>query len=123
MTNKQILILFFILLTMALLTAIGTSATNSLKASFFAEFQFEPVNGFELFFLQILTGIVLFNNLIPISLVVTMEVVKVYQASLINSDLDMYYERFDTPAVCRTSSLVEELGQIDYVFSVIPLWY
>ena len=47
----------------------------------------------------------------------TIEVVKFYQASLINSDLDMYYAPTDTPALCRTSSLVEELGQIAYIFS------
>lgn len=47
----------------------------------------------------------------------TMEVVKFQQASLINSDLDMYYAPTDTPALCRTSSLVEELGQIAYIFS------
>jgi phospholipid-transporting ATPase len=29
----------------------------------------------------------------------------------------MYYADTDTPAVCRTSSLVEELGQIEYIFS------
>ncbi|KIM81636.1 hypothetical protein PILCRDRAFT_821404 [Piloderma croceum F 1598] len=29
----------------------------------------------------------------------------------------MYYARTDTPALCRTSSLVEELGQIEYVLS------
>ncbi|ANB13695.1 aminophospholipid-translocating P4-type ATPase DRS2 [Sugiyamaella lignohabitans] len=29
----------------------------------------------------------------------------------------MYYKDTDTPAVCRTSSLVEELGQIEYIFS------
>lgn len=46
-----------------------------------------------------------------------MEVVKFQQAVLINSDLDMYYAVSDTPALCRTSSLVEELGQIEYVFS------
>ena len=46
-----------------------------------------------------------------------MEVVKFQQAQLINSDLDMYYSNTDTPASCRTSSLVEELGQIEYVFS------
>lgn len=46
-----------------------------------------------------------------------MEVVKFQQAQLINSDLDMYYVKTDTPALCRTSSLVEELGQIEYVFS------
>ncbi|CAJ0927097.1 14284_t:CDS:2, partial [Entrophospora sp. SA101] len=38
-------------------------------------------------------------------------IVKFQQAALINSDLDMYYEKTDTPALCRTSSLVEELGQ------------
>jgi phospholipid-transporting ATPase len=46
-----------------------------------------------------------------------MEVVKFQQALLINSDLDMYYSKTDTPAVCRTSSLVEELGQIEFIFS------
>jgi phospholipid-transporting ATPase len=51
------------------------------------------------------------------SLIVTMEVVKYQQAALINSDLDMYYPRTDTPALARTSSLVEELGQIEYIFS------
>lgn len=66
---------------------------------------------------DILTFIILYNNLIPISLIVTMEVVKFQQAQLINFDLDMYYARTDTPALCRTSSLVEELGQIEYVFS------
>jgi phospholipid-transporting ATPase len=66
---------------------------------------------------DVLTFIILYNNLIPISLIVTMEVVKFEQAVLINSDLDMYYEKTDTPALCRTSSLVEELGQIEYIFS------
>lgn len=47
----------------------------------------------------------------------TIEVVKFWQASLINSDLDMYYAPTDTSALCRTSSLVEELGQIAYIFS------
>lgn len=46
-----------------------------------------------------------------------MEVVKFEQAQLINSDLDMYYPKTDTPALCRTSSLVEELGQIEFIFS------
>lgn len=52
-----------------------------------------------------------------VSLFVTVEIVKYYHAFLINSDLDIYYAETDTPAVCRTSSLVEELGQIEYIFS------
>lgn len=31
--------------------------------------------------------------------------------------MDIYHPETDTPAVCRTSSLVEELGQIEYIFS------
>ncbi|KAF9571213.1 hypothetical protein EC968_000861 [Mortierella alpina] len=46
-----------------------------------------------------------------------MEVVKFWHAQLINADLDMYYEKTDTPALARTSSLVEELGQIEYMLS------
>ena len=32
-------------------------------------------------------------------------------------DDDELYAKTDTPALCRTSSLVEELGQVEYVFS------
>ncbi len=50
---------------------------------------------------DILTFVIAYNNLIPISLIVTVEVVKYQQAMLINSDLDMYYAPTDTPALCR----------------------
>ncbi|RUP47046.1 P-type ATPase, partial [Jimgerdemannia flammicorona] len=46
-----------------------------------------------------------------------MEVVKYIQSFLINSDLDMYYDKTDTAAVARSSSLIEELGQVEFVFS------
>jgi phospholipid-transporting ATPase len=46
-----------------------------------------------------------------------MEFVKYSLAALISTDLDMYHEASDTPATARTSSLVEELGQVDYIFS------
>lgn len=51
------------------------------------------------------------------SLMVTMEIVKYIQAIMIDNDLDIYYEKTDTPAVARSSSLIEELGQVEYVFS------
>jgi phospholipid-transporting ATPase len=41
-----------------------------------------------------------------------MEIVKFVLSYLIESDLDMYYEPTDTPAVARSSSLIEELGQV-----------
>lgn len=60
---------------------------------------------------------VLFSALVPISLFVTVELVKYWHGILINDDLDIYYDKTDTPANCRTSSLVEELGMVEYVFS------
>jgi len=46
-----------------------------------------------------------------------MEFVRYCISILINNDLDMYYEVSDTAAQCRTSTLVEELGQVEYIFS------
>ena len=47
----------------------------------------------------------------------TIEVVKVAQAKLMGSDINMYHADSDTPMVARTSNLNEELGQIEYIFS------
>ena len=69
------------------------------------------------FFWNFLTFVILYNNLIPISLLVTLEIVKFFQAKFINKDLDMYHEDSKTYALARTSNLNEELGQIKYVFS------
>ncbi|KAI8058138.1 hypothetical protein BDF22DRAFT_724944 [Syncephalis plumigaleata] len=115
MTNVQILFLFGLLITLSVACALGTF----IMEKYYGE-QMRYVthkSSAKDFFFNILTFLILFNNLIPISLIVTMEMVKFYQAILINSDLDMYYEPSDTPALARTSSLVEELGQIEYIFS------
>src|SRR3989338_201112 len=60
---------------------------------------------------------ILFNALVPISLYVTMEIVKVFHAYYINNDSKMYHSATNTPALARTSNLGEELGQIEYIFS------
>eukprot|EP01116_Phalansterium_solitarium_P004039 TRINITY_DN1491_c0_g1_i2.p1 TRINITY_DN1491_c0_g1~~TRINITY_DN1491_c0_g1_i2.p1 ORF type:complete len:1331 (+),score=449.05 TRINITY_DN1491_c0_g1_i2:287-4279(+) len=64
-----------------------------------------------------LTFIILYNNLIPISLYVTLELAKFGQAYLINNDEKMYHKESNTYAVARTSNLNEELGQVEYIFS------
>ncbi|CAK5122369.1 unnamed protein product [Meloidogyne enterolobii] len=64
-----------------------------------------------------LTFFILYNNIIPISLQVTLEVVRFFQAGYINQDLKMYDENVDIPANARTSNLNEELGQIKYLMT------
>ena len=36
---------------------------------------------------------------------------------MINWDIEMYDEKSDTPASAKTTTLNEELGQIQYIFS------
>ncbi|XP_020226579.1 putative phospholipid-transporting ATPase 9 [Cajanus cajan] len=67
--------------------------------------------------LQFLTALMLYSYLIPISLYVSIEIVKVLQSIFINQDLHMYYEETDQPAHARTSNLNEELGQVDTILS------
>ena len=64
-----------------------------------------------------LTFIVAYSNLIPISLYVALEMVKVFQVVLINNDKHIYHEETNTPTNARTSNLVEELGQVRFIFS------
>ncbi|CAA2967154.1 phospholipid-transporting ATPase 9 [Olea europaea subsp. europaea] len=64
-----------------------------------------------------LTALLLYSYLIPISLYVSIEIVKVLQSIFINQDINMYYEETDKPAHARTSNLNEELGQVDTVLS------
>ncbi|KAJ6096618.1 hypothetical protein N7486_007364 [Penicillium sp. IBT 16267x] len=60
--------------------------------------------------------LIMFNTMIPISLYVSMEIVKVVQMFLLN-DIDMYDPETDTPLEARTSTINEELGQVSYIFS------
>uniref|UniRef100_A0A8C3LCZ6 Phospholipid-transporting ATPase n=1 Tax=Chrysolophus pictus TaxID=9089 RepID=A0A8C3LCZ6_CHRPC len=112
-TNIQILILFCILIAMSLICSIGSAVWNRRHTERDWYLDLNSSN----FGLNFLTFIILFNNLIPISLLVTLEVVKFIQAYFINWDIDMHYEPTDTAAMARTSNLNEELGQVKYIFS------
>uniref|UniRef100_A0A4W5Q5A9 Phospholipid-transporting ATPase n=1 Tax=Hucho hucho TaxID=62062 RepID=A0A4W5Q5A9_9TELE len=115
-TNVQILVLFCILLVMALVSSIGNTHTLTLSLSW-VDTHTHTRDISTNFWYNLLTFIILYNNLIPISLLVTLEVVKFTQALFINWDEEMYYSETDTPAMARTSNLNEELGQVKYLFS------
>ncbi|XP_016789280.1 phospholipid-transporting ATPase IC isoform X2 [Pan troglodytes] len=61
--------------------------------------------------------IIVLNTMVPISLYVSVEVIRLGQSHFINWDLQMYYAEKDTPAKARTTTLNEQLGQIHYIFS------
>lgn len=68
-------------------------------------------------FLSFWGYIIVLNTMVPISLYVSVEVIRLGQSKFINWDLQMYYGEKDTPAKARTTTLNEQLGQIEYIFS------
>ncbi|XP_064784793.1 probable phospholipid-transporting ATPase IA isoform X4 [Oncorhynchus masou masou] len=115
-TNTLILALFGCLLAISLVCSAGQTLWKTQYGDF-AWYMDLNYGGAANFGLNFLTFIILFNNLIPISLLVTLEVIKFIQAYFINWDMDMHYEPTDTSAMARTSNLNEELGQVKYIFS------
>ncbi|CAI5744863.1 unnamed protein product [Peronospora destructor] len=60
---------------------------------------------------------IIMQNFVPISLNVSLEFVKYWQAYFIEQDLEMYEKSSDTPATVRSSALNEDLGRVHHVFT------
>ncbi|KAG5922662.1 hypothetical protein E4U53_003684, partial [Claviceps sorghi] len=66
---------------------------------------------------QIFFGyLIMFNTLIPLSLYISMEIVKLGQLVLLH-DVDMYDPVTDTPMAANTTTILENLGQVTHVFT------
>ena len=117
--NLQII---FIFIFQALLSLVGASVciiqlnTGDMKHKI-SYLTNEKEFGASYFFLRLGTWIVLLNNLVPISLLVTMEMVKYVQGIFISWDYQIYDTNTRTPTKVQTSTLNEELGQVRYIFS------
>lgn len=66
---------------------------------------------------QLFTYWVAYSHMIPISLYVIIEMLKLGQSKLINADVKMFFTEDMNYALCRNSDLIEELGQVEFVFS------
>ncbi|XP_076803387.1 phospholipid-transporting ATPase ID-like isoform X1 [Clavelina lepadiformis] len=118
--NKLVWLIFAFLLLLAIITAIGNSIWESSTGESFQVYL--PWEGFASSaamsgFLSFWSYIIILNTVVPISLYVSVEFIRLGQSLFINWDQKMYYEKKDLPAVYRTTALNEELGQIEYVFS------
>ncbi|DBA01923.1 TPA: hypothetical protein N0F65_005112 [Lagenidium giganteum] len=67
------------------------------------------------FIVNFFTFLILYNNFVPISLYVSLDIIKVIQARKITADEEIEHEGFK--AIARTSEPNEELGQVEYIFS------
>ncbi|KAG4399776.1 hypothetical protein GLYMA_08G293900v4 [Glycine max] len=123
--DKLILTLFATLFVMCFIGAVGSAIFVNKKYFYLhldsseeGSAQFNPKNRFLVFLLTMFTLITLYSTIIPISLYVSIEMIKFIQSTqFINKDLCMYHNETNTPALARTSNLNEELGQVEYIFS------
>lgn len=72
--------------------------------------------GLEILF-TFLMSVIVFQIMIPISLYISMELVRVGQAYFMIRDTQMYDEASNARFQCRALNINEDLGQIKYVFS------
>ncbi|KAJ7700010.1 hypothetical protein B0H17DRAFT_1196026 [Mycena rosella] len=119
--NPQVLINLLILFLMAVACGIGDSVL---------EHQYEPrsapwlyddnessdnptINGLITWAFAFLT----FQEVVPISLYISMEVVRTFQAAFIYFDKEMWYDKTDQATLAKSWNLSDDLGQIEYIFS------
>ncbi|KAJ7303810.1 hypothetical protein DFH08DRAFT_721805 [Mycena albidolilacea] len=119
-TNFNVAVNFGVLLAMCIIAGIFSGredAKRNTSADLF-EVGSDPtsstvLNGLVTF----VSCIIMFQNIVPISLYISIEIVKTIQAYFISQDVDIYYEGYDTPCVPKTWNISDDLGQIEYVFS------
>ncbi|KAI0086431.1 phospholipid-translocating ATPase [Irpex rosettiformis] len=62
-------------------------------------------------------ALITFQNIVPISLYISIEFVRSIQALWIYFDTEMYYAKTDQYTLARSWNLSDDLGQIQYIFS------
>ncbi|KAI9791570.1 MAG: hypothetical protein M1833_001491 [Piccolia ochrophora] len=110
--NKVVILLVFFVVFLAIFNTVAYqiwAATSEREAWYLTD---ASVAFFPIF----ASFIIMFNTLIPLSLYVSLEIVKLAQIYFMN-DIDMYHPASDTPMEPRTSTINEELGQVNYIFS------
>ncbi|XP_037652365.1 probable phospholipid-transporting ATPase VD isoform X1 [Sebastes umbrosus] len=114
--NTDILWCVLLLIVMCLSAAIGHGLwLKNLKDPVFqVDGETSPaLAGFYVFW----TMIIVLQVLIPISLYVSIEIVKLGQIYFIHNDLAFYNKQLDSRIQCRALNITEDLGQIKYLFS------
>ncbi|XP_077398687.1 phospholipid-transporting ATPase ID-like [Vanacampus margaritifer] len=117
--NILVLCIFVFLLSMCSVLAIGHAVWEMREGPGFTAFLpsepgiYAPLSSFLCFW----SYVILLNTVVPMSLFVSVEAIRLVNSFYIDWDSKMYYPKSDTPAQARTTTLNEELGQIKYIFS------
>ncbi|KAH9484538.1 Putative phospholipid-transporting ATPase C24B11.12c [Psilocybe cubensis] len=119
--NPQVIVNLIILAAMAVVCAIADSLLEVKFYPLGAPWLFEDnrsddnprINGLITWAFALLT----FQDIVPISLYISIEVVRTCQAAFIYFDSDICYQKTGQATQARSWNLSDDLGQIQYIFS------
>ncbi|KAI8874988.1 phospholipid-translocating P-type ATPase, partial [Backusella circina FSU 941] len=117
--NKEIFVAFIVLFILCLICAIMAGVMRQKELDSPGDTLYTAETGSPGFvgFLNFWSSLIIFQNIIPISLYVSIEFVKTFQAFFIWRDLDMWDEKTQKSCVPKTWTLSDDLGQVEYIFS------
>src|SRR5436305_86382 len=97
---------------MCLVSAIiaGVFSNNSATSADFFEFGILGSTSAKNGIITFWTCVILFQNLVPISLYISIEIVKTAQVFFIYSDVEMYYDKLDYPCIPKSWNISDDLG-------------
>uniref|UniRef100_A0A8B9FW02 Phospholipid-transporting ATPase n=1 Tax=Amazona collaria TaxID=241587 RepID=A0A8B9FW02_9PSIT len=117
--DRLVIIIFVVLLVMSLCLAIASGFWAKMfqeKHSYLSAFYKHTTPAQQAFF-SFWGFTILLSVIIPMSMYIMFEFIYLVNSCFINWDLEMYYAVKDIPAKARSTSLNDQLGQIEYVFS------
>lgn len=117
--NWNVIYNFFLLLIMCVISGVVEGVTWAQQNNSIYFFEFGSYGGSPSLdgLITFWAAVILFQNLIPISLYISVEIIRTAQAYFIYSDIDMYYEKLDYPCTPKSWNISDDLGQIEYIFS------
>ncbi|NXL66290.1 AT8B3 ATPase, partial [Chordeiles acutipennis] len=119
MMDRLVIIIFLVLLVTSLCLAVASGFWARMfqeKHSYLSAFYKHTTPAQQAFF-NFWGFTILLSIIIPMSMYITLEFIYLVNSFFINWDLEMYYAVKDIPAKARSTSLNDQLGQIEYIFS------
>ncbi|XP_061211990.1 phospholipid-transporting ATPase IK isoform X2 [Neopsephotus bourkii] len=119
MMDQLVIIIFVVLLVTSLCLAIASGFWARMfqeKHSYLSAFYKHTTPAQQAFF-NFWGFTILLSIIIPMSMYIMFEFIYLVNSCFINWDLEMYYAAKDIPAQARSTSLNDQLGQIEYIFS------
>ncbi|XP_014739808.1 PREDICTED: phospholipid-transporting ATPase IK [Sturnus vulgaris] len=117
--DRLVVVIFLVLLV----TCLGLAVASGFWARTFQEKHgylaalYQHTSPAQQAFLNFWGFTILLSIIIPMSMYITLEFIYLVNSCFINWDLEMYYGAKDIPAEARSTSLSDQLGQIEFIFS------